>query len=241
MEAAAYPYFRGHEITVPRGTIFSGGGCNVPRGTSAILNFAMATFTDSQIAEILAPYCAVDKTLAGKLSAYLDLLLRWNARTYLTAIRSPEEIVQRHFGESLFAGMHLGDPLPSTLLDLGSGAGFPGLPIALLHPRIAVTLAESQNKKSTFLREVIRTLGLRNVEVWAGRAEDFPEGRRFHTVTLRAVDNMQAALAAASSLAQVQMVLLAGSGAEPPPGHRFFETIAIPKSNASIVYRAIPK
>jgi 16S rRNA (guanine527-N7)-methyltransferase len=201
----------------------------------------MATLTDSQIAEILAPYAAVNTALAGHLSAYLDLLLRWNARTNLTAIRSPEEIVRRHFGESLFAGTHLGQPLPSTLLDLGSGAGFPGLPIALLHQEIGVTLAESQNKKSTFLREVVRTLGLSNVEVWAGRAEDLAAGRRFHTVALRAVDNMQAALAAASWLAEVQVVLLAGDSAEPPQGYRFQETIAIPQSNSSILYRAVPE
>jgi 16S rRNA (guanine(527)-N(7))-methyltransferase GidB len=201
----------------------------------------MATLTDSEVAEILTPYAAVDTALAGQLSAYLDLLLRWNARTNLTAIRSPEEIVRRHFGESLFAGRHLGDPLPDTLLDLGSGAGFPGLPIALLHPQIAVTLAESQNKKSTFLREVIRTLGFPNVDVWAGRAEDLPAGRRFHTVALRAVDNMHAALAVASSLAEVQVVLLAGDGAEPPQGYRFRETIAIPQSNSSILYRAVPE
>jgi 16S rRNA (guanine527-N7)-methyltransferase len=201
----------------------------------------MATLTDSQIAEIIAPYTTVDSGLAGKLSVYLDLLLRWNARTNLTAIREPEQIVARHFGESLFAGSHLGHPLPDTLLDLGSGAGFPGLPIALLHPEIAVTLAESQNKKSTFLREVVRTLALQNVEVWAGRAEDLGAGQRFHTVALRAVDHMEAALAAASSLAEAQIILLAGAGAESPEGYRFAETIMVPRSNSSILYRAIPK
>src|SRR5216683_702933 len=80
-----------------------------------------------------------------------------------TSIRHPAEIVRRHFGESLFAAQHLGNP--DTLLDLGSGAGFPGLPIALLHPEIHVTLAESQNKKATFLREVVRTLNI-PVEIW---------------------------------------------------------------------------
>jgi 16S rRNA (guanine527-N7)-methyltransferase len=201
----------------------------------------MATLTDSQIAEIIGPYTAVESGLAGKLSVYLDLLLRWNARTNLTAIREPEQIVARHFGESLFAGSHLGHPLPPTLLDLGSGAGFPGLPIALLHAEIAVTLAESQNKKSTFLREVVRTLALQNVEVWAGRAEDLGAGRRFHTVALRAVDNMEAALAAASSMAEAQIILLAGAGVESPEGYRFAETIRVPRSNSSILYRAIPK
>jgi 16S rRNA (guanine527-N7)-methyltransferase len=200
----------------------------------------MATLTESAIETLLAPYIAVDKVLAEKLSVYLDLLLRWNARTNLTAIRSPEEIVRRHFGESLFAGANLGEPLPDTLLDLGSGAGFPGLPIALLHPLIAVTLAESQNKKATFLREVVRTLELPNVEVWAGRAEDLAAGRRFHTVALRAVDNMQAALAAAAELSEGQVLLLGGIGAEPPPGYRFQETVAMPQSSSSMLYHAFP-
>src|SRR5580692_3491382 len=150
----------------------------------------MPTLTEYAIKDLLTPYLQeVPATLLPQLPTYLDLLLKWNARTNLTAIRDPEEIVRRHFGESLFAGQHLDTPLPETLLDLGSGAGFPGLPIALLHPEIKVTLAESQNKKATFLREVVRTLNLPNVEVWAARAESLPPSRQFHTVTLRAVDN----------------------------------------------------
>src|SRR5882757_3963226 len=133
----------------------------------------MPVLAESEIAALLAPYLAVPPSLLPQLAAYLDLLVRWNARTNLTAIRQPEEMVRRHFGESLFAAANLGDPsnFPNTLLDLGSGAGFPGIPIALAHPEITVTLAESQNKKAAFLREAVRTLGLKNVEVWAGRAE----------------------------------------------------------------------
>jgi 16S rRNA (guanine527-N7)-methyltransferase len=144
----------------------------------------------------------VPSELYTQLSAYLDLLVKWNARTNLTSIRDPEEMVRRHFGESLFAGVHLGTRLSSgaTVLDFGSGAGFPGLPIQLLHPEFQVTLAESQGKKASFLREVVRTLCLK-AEVWAGRVEAMPavDGtpRRFDAVTLRAVDNMQQALAEA--------------------------------------------
>src|SRR6516165_4523907 len=171
----------------------------------------MPTLSESTIAELLSPYLVVSSGLIPKLSDYLDLLVRWNTRTNLTAIRTPEEMVRRHFGESLFAGMNLGEPLPDTLLDLGSGAGFPGLPIALLRPEIRVTLAESQNKKATFLREAVRTLGLPNVEVWAARSEALPAERRFHTVTLRAVDDMAAAVAAAAPRATHQLVLLASA------------------------------
>jgi 16S rRNA (guanine527-N7)-methyltransferase len=162
----------------------------------------MPTLSESAIASLLAPYLPnPPATLLPHLSTYLDLLLKWNARTNLTAIRDPEEIVRRHFGESLFAARHLDpanlDPGTITLLDFGSGAGFPGLPIALLRPDIQVTLAESQNKKAAFLREAVRTLNLPNVEVWAARVETLPANRQFHIVALRAVDNMEAALAAA--------------------------------------------
>jgi 16S rRNA (guanine527-N7)-methyltransferase len=161
----------------------------------------MPTLPDSRLAALLAPYLGDVSTppdLLPQLSTYLDLLLRWNERTNLTAIREPEEIVRRHFGESLFAGVRLAPLLPTdgTLLDFGSGAGFPGLPIQLLLPGLRVTLAESQGKKASFLREAVRTLGLK-AEVWDGRVEDLPSSRTFDAVTLRAVDRMEQALAAA--------------------------------------------
>ncbi|SNS34072.1 16S rRNA (guanine527-N7)-methyltransferase [Granulicella rosea] len=155
----------------------------------------MPTLSQTELAALLAPFAETPAPVLAQLSTYLDLLLKWNARTNLTAIRDPREIVARHFGESLFTGAHL--PLCGTLLDFGSGAGFPGLPIQLLRPEIRVTLAESQNKKASFLREAVRTLGLQT-EVWSGRVEDMPASRRFDAVTLRAVDNPQAAMAGAS-------------------------------------------
>ena len=196
----------------------------------------MPTLPESEIASLLAPYLAdpAPKSLMPRLSNYLDLLLKWNARTNLTAIRDPEEIVRRHFGESLFAGQNLGTPAPATLLDLGSGAGFPGLPIALLHPETHVTLAESQNKKATFLREVVRTLSLPNVEVWSARAETLPASRQFHTVTLRAVDNMEAALPAARLriVPAGQLVLLTTAQHVPTGG----SSIPLPNSEAGVLY-----
>ena len=201
----------------------------------------MPTLSESQIATLLTPYLGPippPKNLMPQLSTYLDLLLKWNARTNLTAIRDPEEIVGRHFGESLFAGQHLGTPLPETLLDLGSGAGFPGLPIALLHPEIPVTLAESQNKKATFLREVVRTLNLPNVEVWAARAESLPANRQFHTVTLRAVDNMAAALVAAAPRTTHQLLLLTSTIPTLPTEFTPTPPIHIPNTQTSILLRA---
>ncbi len=160
----------------------------------------MSSLSEKKIARLLEPYLeghgdhsSVPADLFPQLGIYLDLLVRWNARTNLTAVRDPEQMVQRHFGESVFAGLCLKPFLGATtqLLDLGSGAGFPGLPIQLLMPAWQVTLAESQGKKATFLREVVRTLGLR-CEVWAGRAEDLGPDRMFQAVTLRAVDRMSA-------------------------------------------------
>jgi 16S rRNA (guanine527-N7)-methyltransferase len=195
--------------------------------------------TSDQIAALLNPYLLYPAPahLYGQLSLYLDLLLKWNARTNLTAIRDPEEIVRRHFGESLFAARHL-DPAITTLLDLGSGAGFPGLPIALLRPEITVTLAESQNKKATFLREAARTLGL-SVEIWAARAETMPEARQFHTVTLRAVDNMAAAIAAAVPRASHELLFLTSTPPVLPPTFTLNPPISIPNTQSSILLRAI--
>src|SRR5271170_3315359 len=202
--------------------------------TSEILNLPMSALSESAIATLLTPYLPeVPATLIPRLSTYLDLLLKWNARTNLTAIRDPEEIVRRHFGESLFAAGHLA-PDATTLLDFGSGAGFPGLPIALLHSDVQATLAESQNKKATFLREAVRTLNLPNVEVWAARAETLPGARLFHTVTLRAVDNMESALLAAGEriVPGGQLVLLTTTAQTPSGG----QTIPIPNSQSGVLY-----
>jgi len=143
------------------------------------------------------------------ISTYIDLLIRWNARVNLTAIRDPEEIVTRHFGESLFAARQL-FPNPSAssassalkdfdVADLGSGAGFPGLPIKLWAPEIAVTLIESNHKKAAFLREVVRALTLTDVNIQAARAETLTV-TAFDLVTLRAVERFAATLPIAASL-----------------------------------------
>lgn len=127
---------------------------------------------------------------------YLSLILRWNARLNLTAIRDQEGILARHFVESIACARALPAGI-QTLLDFGSGAGFPGLPIALCRPEIAVTLAESQGKKAAFLREAVRTLGI-SAQVHSGRAEALPT--QFDCVTLRAVDRMEQAVQTAAQL-----------------------------------------
>lgn len=176
---------------------------------------------------------------AAQLDAFLALLLQWNARINLTAVRNPEMIVRRHFAESLFAAEHIPAGV-ATLLDFGSGAGFPGIPIAIARPEINVTLAESQNKKAAFLREAVRTLGLR-AEVWAGRVEQMPAERVFEAVTLRAVEKMPRAcrlaaghLAASGSIA-VFTTRAAESALAELRGIRWTEALPIPGSRQEIL------
>jgi 16S rRNA (guanine527-N7)-methyltransferase len=141
----------------------------------------------ANIARLLGPFIQLDEMRLAAISKYIDLLLKWNARINLTAIRAPEEIVQRHFGESLFAAKHILAQRPvKTAIDLGSGAGFPGVPFALLASEVQVTLIESNQKKSTFLKELIYVLGLRNVEVFSGRAESYSQSADL--VMMRAVE-----------------------------------------------------
>lgn len=138
----------------------------------------------------------LSEVTALQFADYLGLFLRWNARTNLSAVREEDGILRRHFVESIAAAQALPAGI-STLLDFGSGGGFPGIPIALCRPEIAVTLAESQGKKAAFLQEAVRVLGLAT-KVHAQRAELLAE--RFDCVTLRAVDRMEKAVAAASKL-----------------------------------------
>jgi len=182
----------------------------------------------ARIAELLEPFLGpqdqrpTTQDLFPNISIYIDLLLRWSARINLTAIRDPEEIVSRHFGESFFAARYLfPNHSPSSTLsavhdfavaDLGSGAGFPGLPIKLWAPRISLTLIESNHKKAAFLREVVRALTLVNVSVRTARAESL-RGVSFAVVTLRAVERFQAILPIAANLVAPggRLALLIGS------------------------------
>jgi len=202
------------------------------------------------------------------ISIYIDLLLRWNARINLTAIRDPEQIVTRHFGESLFAARHLfprRSPVPSvppvvngfdfdrandqrrttdihpTLADLGSGAGFPGLPIKLWTPHLHLTLIESNHKKATFLREVVRSLTLTDVNIQAARSETLTEVS-FDTVTLRAVERFDAVLPVAARLVTPggRLALLIGSAQfgharASLPGLSWSEPVPIPLSRTRLL------
>ena len=155
--------------------------------------------TRSEMAALLNPYANLDERCLASTENYLNLLLKWNARINLTAVRRPEEIVGRHFGESFFAAAYLLNTDDSlSAIDLGSGAGFPGLPIALFASRVRMTLIEASGKKAAFLNEAVRALGLDNVKVFTGRAEAF-QGTA-DLVTMRAVEKFDVALSRAHAL-----------------------------------------
>lgn len=126
---------------------------------------------------------AVDRLLA-----YLDLLERWNRVVNLTAIRARERMIPGHLLDSLSVVPYLGPA--SRLSDLGSGAGLPGIPIALARPDIRVRLVEARERKARFLRQVVRELALRNVEVFAGRVEALPPEGGEDVVVARALGRL---------------------------------------------------
>jgi 16S rRNA (guanine527-N7)-methyltransferase len=143
----------------------------------------------------LKPY-GVDATpdLCASVWQYMDLLKRWNQRISLTSVRGTEAMLRLHFGESFWA-TKLVDFGKSRLADVGSGAGFPGLALKLMCHDLHVTLIESNAKKAAFLAEVVRTLNLKGVEIFRGRAEAWvPDGRHFDFMTARAVGDFPALL-----------------------------------------------
>jgi 16S rRNA (guanine527-N7)-methyltransferase len=139
---------------------------------------------------------SLDDRTAEQFAVYLSLFLRWNERLNLTSVRTESGIITRHLAESIACARAIPEGV-ATLLDFGSGAGLPGIPIALCRPEIAVTLAESQSKKASFLHEVARQLAI-PVKVHASRAEDLSE--TFDCVVLRAVDKMPKAVASATKM-----------------------------------------
>jgi 16S rRNA (guanine527-N7)-methyltransferase len=256
-----------------------------------------------RIADLLAPFVTEEQRvqlepLLPRISTYIDILLRWNARINLTAIRNPEEIVTRHFGESFFAARHLfpgthvgtaafgcpietssveegmdtgdsathlagsqsnrsqsdrgraalqgrvtgaeeiGASAPVAVADIGSGAGFPGVPLKLWAPEISLTLIESNHKKATFLREIARALTLTDINIQNARAEALSQSA-FDVVTLRAVDRFETIVPIASSLVKPagRLALLIGTSqlAQAQSGlagkNDTFESIPIPQSS----------
>jgi 16S rRNA (guanine527-N7)-methyltransferase len=124
------------------------------------------------------------ETQIFQLERHYDLMTRWNQRMNLTSIRTVDEALTRHYCESLFVGSRLSLPEGSSLVDVGTGAGFPGIPIAILHPEFQVSLVESHQRKAVFLREATRQL--QTVRVLGTRVESITE--RFDLLVSRAVE-----------------------------------------------------
>jgi 16S rRNA (guanine527-N7)-methyltransferase len=158
------------------------------------------------LAREFAPYGSLTVGQIDQLEAHYKLLTHWNARLNLTRIDSEEEAVRLHYCESLFVGARL--PAGQLrIVDVGSGAGFPGIPIAVLRPESAVTLVESHQRKAVFLREASRNL--KNVVVVTDRAENLASGYDWLVSRAVSLDHILK-LRLASSLA-----LLVGGGENP--------------------------
>ena len=208
-----------------------------------------------RISALLEPFLSTPLSAAqlDYISTYIEILLRWNQKLNLTAVRDPEHVVTRHFGESIFAAQALfprpvlpDNPgqLPPTgvrLIDVGSGAGFPGLPTKICFSELRVTLIESNHKKATFLREVIRSLTLTDIDVFTGRAEAFP-AHSADVVTLRAVERFEDVLPIAARLLRPpgRLALLIGHSQlnlaiELLPAFNWNVPLAIPQSTSRVL------
>lgn len=223
----------------------------------------------ARISALLEPYLErrLSPSQVEQISVYIELLLRWNARINLTAIRNEEEIVSRHFGESLFLARHLfptdvpdsesiptSEGAPSKLplgrdagdvrvIDIGSGAGFPAIPLKIWAPNIHLTLIESNHKKAAFLNEVARALTLTNLNVVNERIEALATQLNSHAevVTLRAVERFETILPqAAAFLAPTGRLALLITTAqiprlEPLTKVRWCPHIKLPGSNTGLL------
>jgi 16S rRNA (guanine527-N7)-methyltransferase len=178
----------------------------------------------------------VNDDQVSQIQQYMRLLLTWNEKINLTAIRDPLEILYRHFCESMYAAVAV--PLKSgRLADVGSGGGFPGIPLKILRPDLQLFLVDSNVKKATFLAEIVRTLGLSNTSVAVSRYEELGEELfPLDVVCSRAVGEFAVFLEWAGSerIAAHQVVLWIGGhdldGIRRISGWEWHEPIIVPKS-----------
>ena len=133
---------------------------------------AQSVLTSEQINQILTD-CRLecDPVLVERVQTYLQFMAKWNARMNLTAIQAPVDVLKILFAESFFAAVLVGDP-KGAILDIGSGAGFPGLAMAVYRPELEVILLEPRKKRAAFLVALRRELGLAGVSVWNRRLEE---------------------------------------------------------------------
>jgi len=155
----------------------------------------------------------LDESLDGRLLAYLALLLQWNQAYNLTAIRDPQEMLVKHLFDSLAILAYVP---AGALVDIGSGAGLPGIPLALALPDLRLTMIETAGKKARFLREAVRALGLsERVRVLSARAENVDEAGHYDCLTARAFGTLEQILHIGGHLLRPGGQLLAMKGRDP--------------------------
>jgi 16S rRNA (guanine527-N7)-methyltransferase len=154
----------------------------------------------------------LDDQRLERLLAYLDLLAKWNRAYNLTAIREREHMISRHLFDSLAVLPHLH---PGSLLDVGSGAGLPGIPLALADPRRAITVLDSNGKKTRFLEHVKLELGLEQVTVVRARVEEYVPLKPYAMVISRAFASLDAMITTCRHLVAEDGELLAMKGQYP--------------------------
>ncbi len=135
---------------------------------------------------------SLDKEQYDQFYAYMELLIEWNEKINLTAITEPKEIILKHFVDSLTIAKYIEDG--TSIIDMGTGAGFPGIPLKIYRKDVKVVLADSLNKRIKFLNEVIEKLQLENIETIHCRAEELGKNKqyreKFDYATSRAVANL---------------------------------------------------
>jgi 16S rRNA (guanine527-N7)-methyltransferase len=171
---------------------------------------------------------ALSAGVCDRLLNYTDLLAKWNRTYNLTAVRNPEAMVSHHLLDSLAVLPHLGfAPAGARIADVGSGAGLPGIPLALARRDWHVALVESNHKKAAFLQQAKIELSLSNVEIRQGRVEAWRPAERFAIVISRAFAELAEFLSACKHLLAPAGVLVAMKGKDPrdeiarlPSGYR---------------------
>jgi 16S rRNA (guanine527-N7)-methyltransferase len=156
----------------------------------------------------------------GQLVAYVELLAKWNRTYNLTAIRDPLEMVSRHLLDSLAVLPHLPMPVAAALADVGSGAGLPGIPLAIARSEWRVTLNDANHKMCAFQRQAAIELGLANIEVHEGRVESWQPPSRFAVVISRAFAALPDFIARCRHLVAPDGVIAAMTGMLPQPLQR---------------------
>lgn len=169
---------------------------------------------------------------AARMAAHLELVAKWNRVHNLTAVRETDQMVVLHVLDSLSLLPHLGGA--KSLLDVGTGAGFPGIPIALARPDVEVTLLDSSRKKCTFLEQAKAELGLANVNVACERVESWRPEHRYDAVVSRAFAELSDFVTQARHLLAPGGRLLAMKGVYPfeeiarvPASHRVAEVVEL--------------